>query len=55
MCDLFIGFNIMSSSYIELSPGTFLYFLAYPGFNIAWLFYVPSQALIAISNMKIKE
>ena len=55
MCDLFIGFNIMSSSYIELSEGTFLYFLANPGFNIAWLFYVPSQALIALSNIKKKE
>lgn len=54
-CDLLIGFNIMSSAYIELSPGTFFYFLAHPGFNLAWVFYVPSQVLIALSNTSLKE
>ena len=50
LCDLFIGLNILCSSYIPLQEGTFLYFLANPGVNMAWIFYVPSQTLIAVSN-----
>ena len=49
-CDLLIGFDIMASSYIELKEGTLFYFLANPGFNLAWVFYVPSQLLIALSG-----
>ena len=54
MCDLFIGFSVLNDSYIELKEGTLLYFLANPGFNIAWIFYVPSQTLIALSNINFK-
>jgi hypothetical protein len=54
-CDLLVGFNIMSGAYIDLNPGTFFYFLAHPGFNLAWIFYVPSQVLIAVSNTFSKE
>lgn len=49
-CDLLIGFDIMASSYIELKEGTLFYFLANPGFNLAWVFYVPSQLLISLSG-----
>lgn len=52
-CDLLIGFDIMAGSYIELKEGTLFYFLANPGFNLAWVFYVPSQMLIALSSRKI--
>lgn len=52
-CDLLIGFDIMASSYIDLKEGTLFYFLANPGFNFAWVFYVPSQLLIALSTRKI--
>ena len=54
MCDLFIGFSVLNDSYIELKEGTLLYFLANPGFNIAWIFYIPSQTLIALSNINFK-
>ena len=51
-CDLSIGLSIMSDAYLPLKEGTFLYFIANPGFNLAWIFYVPSQTLISLSTKK---
>ena len=50
-CDLFVGFANLDI-YFEIERGTFLYKLAHPGFNAAWVFYVPSQALLALSLIK---
>ena len=47
-CDIFIGMSMMEG-YLTVKEGTLAYFLAHPGFNAAWLFYVPSQALLAAS------
>lgn len=51
-CDLLIGLNIMASSYLPIEEGTLLYFLAHPGFNLAWIFYVPSQVLLSLYSLK---
>ena len=51
-CDFVIGISIMGESYLSLKEGSFLYFIANPGFNLAWIFYVPSQTLIALSVKK---
>lgn len=51
-CDLLIGLNIMASSYLPIEEGTILYFLAHPGFNLAWIFYVPSQVLLSLYSLK---
>ena len=51
-CDFVIGISIMNDSYLSLKEGTFLYFIANPGFNLAWIFYVPSQTLISLSIKK---
>lgn len=51
-CDLLIGLNIMVSSYLPIEEGTLLYFLAHPGFNLAWVFYVPSQVLLSLYSLK---
>jgi hypothetical protein len=51
-CDFVIGISIMGESYLSLKEGTLLYFIANPGFNLAWIFYVPSQTLIALSVKK---
>lgn len=51
-CDLLIGLNIMASSYLPIEEGTLLYFLAHPGFNLAWGFYVPSQVLLSLYSLK---
>ncbi len=48
LCDIFVGFSNMGG-YLEIPVGSFAYWLAYPGFNAAWLFYVPSQALLGTS------
>ena len=52
LCDMFIGLNILCSSYLQVQQGSFLYWLANPKFDFAWLFYVPSQTLIALSCIK---
>lgn len=54
LCDLLIGLNVLVNSYLSINTGSFIYFLANPGFNLAWIFYVPSQTLIALSIYKDK-
>jgi len=54
-CDLLIGLDIMDSSFIQLKEGTILYFLANPGFNLAWMFYVPSQMLLGLYSTQIDK
>ena len=56
ICDTFIGFaNI--TPYMSLSESSLIYKILYSGINVAWLFYVPSQMLLAISLLpnKIKK
>ena len=55
LCDLFIGFSILDQSYITIKENSLLYFLCHPGFNIAWLFYVPSQMFISLSTKKVLD
>ena len=56
ICDTFIGFaNI--GPYMNISQSSLIYKLLYSGIDIAWVFYVPSQMLLAISllSQKIKK
>lgn len=53
-CDLQVGISILNSSYINIENIKILNFIADPPFNLAWLFYVPSQTLIALSIIKNK-
>ena len=59
MCDVCVGLSVMSSSYIPIPEGTILDFLANPPINLAWVFYIPSQTLIALSlaenKIKLRE
>ena len=55
MCDTLIGLDVMAKSYIQITEGSFIYSLLHSGLNLAWIFYVPSQALISISLLKTKE
>lgn len=48
LCDTVIGL-IFVKNYLPLSPDSFIYSILYPGFDLAWAFYLPSQALLAIS------
>lgn len=47
-CDVFVGLSLLDG-YLPITKGSFIYRLAHPGFNLAWVFYVPSQALLALS------
>ena len=49
-CDLFVGFGNLGM-YFPIERGTFLYSLVYPKINIAWVFYLPSQTLIALHTL----
>ncbi len=51
-CDIFVGFNVLVDVYIESTDNVILNFLAHPGFNFIWFFYVPSQTLISITAKK---
>ena len=46
-CDLFVGFGNLGM-YFPIERGSFLYSLVYPKINVAWVFYLPSQTLIAL-------
>lgn len=48
LCDTVIGLS-MIDGYLPLSPESLIYKMIHPGFNLAWVFYVPSQALLSIS------
>lgn len=49
LCDVCVGLSVMSADYIPVSEGSLLYFLIHPGFNLAWVFYIPAQVLIVLS------
>ncbi len=48
LCDLSIGIDNLVNSYIGASEGSFFYLLANTKINLAWVFYLPSQVLIAV-------
>ena len=52
-CDVFIGLNIAEGTFLTFPENSFLYKLAHPDFNYAWLFYVISQTLISL-NLAVK-
>lgn len=49
MCDTVIGLQVMADSYLQGFAESAIYPLLYPDFNLAWVFYLPSQALIPLS------
>ena len=53
MCDALIGFAFIDD-YITVSPDSVIYKIIHPGFDLAWAFYLPSQALLSISLLPKK-
>ena len=47
-CDTVIGLSLIDT-YLPLAEDSFIYKIIYPGFDLAWAFYLPSQALLSIS------
>ena len=54
-CDTLIGLSEAIGSYIFVSQSSFLYIISHTSFNLAWLFYIPSQTLLALSLTKKKQ
>ena len=48
LCDTVIGITAMSS-YLPIDKTSLLYRIIHPGFDLAWAFYLPSQALLSAS------
>lgn len=55
LCDTIIGLNVMANSYIPIAEGTLIYNILHCNINLAWIFYVPSQVLIALSLLNFKK
>ena len=53
LCDTVIGLSLINT-YLPLSEDSFIYKLINPGFDLAWAFYLPSQALLAVSLLPRK-
>ena len=52
LCDTVIGLQVAAEGYLPIAEGTVLYRILFSGFNLAWLFYLPSQVLLAIRTNK---
>ena len=50
LCDTVIGLD-MINAYLPISEDAYLYKIIRPGFNLAWVFYLPSQVLLSLSMM----
>ena len=48
LCDTVIGFSLIKT-YISVPSDSFIYKIIYPGFDLAWAFYLPSQVLLSVS------
>ncbi len=54
LCDTVVGFECLSQ-YLPVSEDSFVYLITHLGFNLAWVFYLPAQALLAISIKKTER
>lgn len=49
LCDTVVGLQVASNRYLPIQEGSLLHRILFVGFNLSWLFYLPSQVLIALS------
>ena len=50
VCDTVIGLQVMSESYIPLAADSWLRQVLFVDINLPWLFYLPSQVLLALGS-----
>ena len=48
LCDTVIGLSLIDT-YLPVAKDSLMYRIIFPGFDLAWAFYLPSQALLAVS------
>ena len=53
LCDTVIGLDLING-YLPIPPDALLYKIIRPGFNLAWVFYLPSQVLLSLSLLTNK-
>ena len=54
-CDIFIGLQCAIGVYIDIPSTSIIYKITFSPFNWAWLFYIPSQALLSISAAPLER
>ena len=52
LCDTIIGLQVASTGYLPIPEGSALHNFLFSGFNTSWMFYLPSQVLIALSAVQ---
>ena len=52
LCDTIIGLQVASGGYLPIAEGSWLHNLIFSGFNASWMFYLPSQVLIALCSLR---
>lgn len=50
LCDICIGLHVIDTTMMTIPPTSILYPIVHSGVNLAWVFYVPAQTLLAIST-----
>lgn len=55
LCDTVVGLQVATEGYLPIEEGSALYRAIFPSFNLPWLFYLPSQVLIALSAIKRRK
>ncbi len=53
LCDTLVGLSELGSLYLNVSEDSLIYKLTHTELNLIWLFYVPSQTLLALSPIEI--
>ena len=55
-CDTVIGLSLLKD-FVSISQDSIIYKIIYPGFDLVWAFYIPSQVLLGMSLVpeKIKK
>lgn len=54
LCDTVVGLSVMDGMYFDFAESSLIYRIIHSDINLIWLFYVPSQTLIALSSFELK-
>ena len=55
LCDTVIGLQVASQGYLPIGETTLLYRILFIDFNLAWMFYLPSQVMLSCSCVYHKK
>ena len=53
LCDTVIGLQVAAEGYLPIAEESWLHNLIFSDFHLSWFFYLPAQALIALSGGKM--